>query len=131
MNTPSDYNAQSEPRGSMPERRIRRSSGGWVFGLILIGLGILLTVQNFSGFQLNNWWALFILLPAIGAFTAAWNNYKEAGRITGGVRASIFGGLVLCVVCAAFLFSMDWAILGPALIIAAGVGILINISLPK
>lgn len=98
---------------------------------MLISLGLLLLVQNLTGFTLHNWWALFILLPAVGAFTAAISNYQEAGRMTYEVRASIFGGFILCLVAAAFLFSLNWALIGPGLLVLAGSALLFNSILPR
>jgi hypothetical protein len=79
--------------GSYSQHRTRRHSGGWAGGAILIGLGLLLLLQNLGGLQFENWWALFILIPAIGGLGAAWSNYQEAGgRLTRQVRSSLFGG---------------------------------------
>jgi cation transport ATPase len=115
---------------STESTRNHRRSRGWIGGVMLIALGLLLLLQNLTGFSLHNWWALFILLPAVGAFTAAWNTYQEAGRVTAAVRASLFGGAVLCLVSASFLFSLNWAIVGPALLLLAGAALLINDFLP-
>jgi hypothetical protein len=41
-------------------------------------------------------------------------------------RGSLFGGLLLTCVAAAFLLNLNWAIVGPVLIILLGVGLLIN-----
>jgi hypothetical protein len=120
----------NEQNSFEPTRRQRRHSGGWIGGTMLIGLGLILLLQNLTGFSLRNWWALFILLPAAGAFTAAWSNYQEAGRVTSAVRASIFGGSILILVSATFLFGLNWAIVGPLLLLAAGVAILLNGILP-
>ncbi len=114
-----------------PTYRHHRRSDGWVGGAMLISLGLFLLLQNLTGFALHNWWALFILLPAVGAFTAAWSNYQEAGRMTAGVRGSLFGGCVLCLVSAAFLFGLNWAIVGPVLLLLAGAALLFNAVLPK
>jgi hypothetical protein len=118
--------------GSYSQHRTRRHSGGWAGGAILIGLGLLLLLQNLGGLQFENWWALFILIPAIGGLGAAWSNYQEAGgRLTRQVRSSLFGALILILVTAIFLFSLDWFIFGPLLLILGGGAILINNMLPE
>jgi hypothetical protein len=118
--------------GSYPQHRTRRHSGGWAGGVILIGLGLLLLLQNLGGLQLENWWALFILIPAIGGLGAAWSNYLEAGRrVTREVRSSLFGALILILITAIFLFSLNWFIFGPVLLILAGGGLLLNTVLPE
>jgi hypothetical protein len=117
---------------SQSRPRARSHGGGWAGGVILIGLGILLLLQNLASFHLNNWWALFILIPAVGGLGAAWSNYQEAGRrMTRAVRSSLFGALVLMLITAIFLFSLDWFIFGPLLLILAGGVLLINTILPE
>jgi hypothetical protein len=108
-----------------------RHGGTWVLGGILILLGIIFLLQNMGLAFLSNWWALFILLPAFGAFTAAWRTYQGAGgHLTAASRGSLIGGLVLTMIAAIFLFNLNWTILGPALLILAGIGILLNALLP-
>jgi hypothetical protein len=116
-------------------REERRAGGGltWVAGLILIVLGTAFLLQNLGTFNipLNNWWALFILIPALGAFDAAYRAYRSAGnRLSIAARGSLLGGLILTLVTATFLFNLDWRYFGPVLIILAGLGILVNVALP-
>jgi hypothetical protein len=123
----------SEDFGRRDERRHReRNAGGWAGGAVLIVIGIIILMQNFGRLYLNNWWALFILIPALGAFGNAWRSYQDAGgRLSSHARGSLIGGLVLSMITAIFLFNLSWTILGPTLIILAGVGILINAVLPS
>ena len=98
-------------------------------GLILIVLGGMFLMQNAGTFDLplQNWWALFILIPAIGALDTALRTYRSAGnRLTAPVRGSLLVGLVLTFVTASFLFGLDWSYFGPILIILVGAGILIT-----
>jgi hypothetical protein len=47
------------------ERRFNRHRGsGWIWGLGLVALGVIFLLQNFGIFIMNNWWAIFILIPA-------------------------------------------------------------------
>ena len=92
-------------------------------------LGGLFLLQNSGALRipLTSWWALFILIPALGAFERAWGVYRSAGnQITNQVSGSILLGIVLTLVTAAFLFNFGWTYFGPALIILAGLGILLN-----
>jgi hypothetical protein len=112
-------------------RNRRTHASGWAGGAILIGIGLILLFQNLGGSSLENWWALFILIPAAGAFGRAWSAYQSSGaRITAQVRSSFFSGLVLTMVAAIFLLNLNWIILGPVLLILAGAGLLINAMLP-
>ena len=47
---------------------------------MLVLLGLILLGQNLNLFAFQNWWALFILIPAIGSFGNAWSSYVSAGR---------------------------------------------------
>ena len=101
--------------------------GSWVVGLILIVLGGLFLLRNTGTFDipLRNWWALFILIPAIGSLDTARRMYRAAGdQLTGPARGSLLVGLVLLFVTAVFLFDLNWSLFGPILIILAGIAIL-------
>lgn len=109
------------------ERRAWRGSSGWLFGAILVLVGVLLLMQNLTGFTLHNWWALFILIPAAGFFAAAW---RILAYSRGGTSAAAIGpflvGLLLVAVTAAFLFELNfnWGLVGPIVLILLGVSAL-------
>jgi len=110
----------SENRPPEPSRHMP-----WVGGLILIALGLIFLAQNFGGFALNNWWALFILIPACGSFATAWRIYQTNGRKwTGAVTGPLTGGLILTAVSGIFLFGLDIGRLWPVFLILAGLGAL-------
>ncbi len=116
------------------ERRAARGNrgGAWIGGAIIIIIGLVFLLQNLGLFVLVNWWALFILIPAVAAFGSAWRSYQDAGgRLTGGARGSLIGGLVFTMVAAVFLFGLNWGVVGPLLIVLAGIGLLLNAFLPS
>jgi len=115
------------------ERRIRsRGREPWMVGAILILVGVVFLLQNMSGFYLNNWWALFILIPAFGSFSRSWQAVQDAGgKVTSHARGNFIGGLVLTAIAAILLFNLDWAIFGPFLLIAIGAAMLLNSVMPK
>ena len=116
----------------LEERRAARSGNGWIGGVIIILVGVFLLMQNLGVSIFQNWWALFIMIPALGAFANAWRAYREAGgHLTGSVRSSLFGGLILTWVSAIFLFNWKWELFGPVLLIVIGIGIFLNVSLQK
>ena len=128
-NEPEALDSFEERRRRREERRAGRMP--WLGGVILIALGIIFLLQNFGLPVLDNWWALFILLPAVGAFGNAWRDYQNAGgRLTASARWSLIVGLILTIVTAIFLFNLNWGLLGPVLIILAGLGLLLNALLP-
>jgi hypothetical protein len=140
MNNPSSANnPQSEPLNRHEARQMRREGrhaarGGvsWVAGLILVVLGAAFLLQNTGNFvfPFDNWWALFIMIPAVGAFGNAWSQYQKAGHWDASARGSVLGGLILTFITCIFLFNLSWTYLGPILIILAGIGILVNFALP-
>lgn len=135
VNQPLDrHEARRQRREARRAALGARSSGGtWVAGLILILLGTAFLMQNMGTFSIpfRNWWALFILMPAIGAFSRAFRVYKHAdNRLTTQARNSLFVGLILTIVSGLFLFDLNWSLFGPLLIILVGLGILLNNMLP-
>jgi len=130
-NDPFDRHAARQQR-----REARRAALGapsshstWIVGLILIVLGIAFLMQNLGIFlfPFTNWWALFILIPAIGACDRAFRAYKYANnQWTALARNSLFFGLILFIVTGILLFNLNWNLFGPLLIILIGLGILVN-----
>ena len=95
------------PTTSTPERHHSSGwRGGWLVAVVLIIVGVVLLVENVSGRSdiLHNWWALFILIPAIGSLAGALREYVDAGRRFGpAVGRSTTIGLVLVAVTVIFL----------------------------
>jgi hypothetical protein len=126
---PESNDQRSTRRQRIEERRAGRS-GSWAAGAILILIGIFIMLQNLTSFELENWWALFIMIPALGAFGNAWRAFQNDGGLSGQARASLISGVILTMVTAIFLLGLNWTILGPVLLILAGVGLLLNVILP-
>jgi hypothetical protein len=96
----------------------------WVPGIILIGLGVIFLLNNVTGFQLHNWWALFILIPAIGSFGKAVDSFRSAGELNREGWGALTGGIILTLVASAFLFNLNWGLIWPAFLIIGGLGML-------
>jgi hypothetical protein len=126
---PEDYDQRAARRQRIEERRAGRS-GSWALGAVLILVGVFIMLQNLTSFELENWWALFILIPALGAFGNAWRAYQKDERLSGPARAALVSGVILTMVTAVFLLGLNWIIIGPVLLILAGLGILLNVVLP-
>ena len=104
----------------------RGASMAWLPGLILIGVGVVLLLGNFTDFRLDNWWALFILIPAFGSLGNFWRAYRNTGRFNDEARGSFIGGIILLFIAAAFLFSWNWAYVWPFFLIIGGIGALLS-----
>jgi hypothetical protein len=108
-----------------PESRPRQPA--WIVGGVLILIGVVFLLRTVTGVELRNWWALFILIPAIGSLVTAWQMFVRNGRrFTAASRGPLIGGLVLLTISAIFLFSIDWAIAWPFILIIAGAGVLLS-----
>lgn len=101
------------------------SGKSWVPGLVLIGIGAYFLLNNFTDFRLNNWWALFILIPAFGSLGNFVRAYRQEGRVNGEARGSLIGSLMLFFVASIFLFGWSWASVWPVFLIIAGLGALL------
>jgi len=120
-------------RHARREARWQRRSGrpyGWFGGAILILLGVIFLLQNLGLPFLANWWALFIFIPAFGAFVTAWNVYQEHGRLTRGGAGSLTVGILLTIMAVAFLLNLATSMFWPILLIAGGVVLLATAFLP-
>jgi hypothetical protein len=102
------------------------ASMAWVPGLVLIAIGAFFLLNNFTDFHLNNWWALFILIPAFGSLGNFLRAYRKDGRMSGEARGSFIGSLILFFVTAVFLFGWSWGTVWPVFLIIAGVGALLS-----
>lgn len=107
-------------------RQVRRPSGNITGGLILIGLGTFFLLSQFTNFHLQNWWALFILIPAFHNLNEAWQGYQANGRLRANARQSLMGGLFLSMVAAFFLLNLSWNLFWPLVLIMVGIGALLN-----
>ncbi|MEI6308250.1 MAG: hypothetical protein WCP58_01230 [bacterium] len=107
-------------------RRHRHGGSGWIWGLGLLALGVIFLLQNLGIFTLNNWWAIFILIPAVGSFATMVSSIQERGRFTSAAGGSLIGGLMLTFVALIFFFSWDWGKVWPFFLIIIGIGALIS-----
>jgi hypothetical protein len=107
----------------MEPMRDRSWSDNW-FGVALIGLGLLFLVQNYLGYELHNWWALFILIPAVGSFGAAYSLWRAHGSPTA-AASSFTMGVLFTAVAAIFLLELPWGRVWPVFIILAGLAMLL------
>jgi hypothetical protein len=138
MTTPSPISEQS-PSDHPEARRLRReqrladpSRGGtWVVGIVLIVLGGMFLMRSTGlDISLTNWWALFILIPAIGAISASWRIYCDAGnRLTNAAHSSLLVGLDLTFITFMFLFEISRTYVGAILIIVVGIAIILNYAI--
>lgn len=99
----------TRPFNSLPAYPQTGRSPAWIGGLVLILIGAFFLLQNFGWIALGgNWWALFILIPAVVTAGTALMHYCAAGnRLTPAARGSLISSLVLFTVATIFLFDLD------------------------
>jgi len=126
--TPEDFDFTEERRPRHAERR--RPQSAWIGGAVLILIGIFFLLQNFTPFNLNNWWALFILIPAFTSLAGAWSAFQVDGRFSRRVASSLVGVIFFTGLCLVFLLNLDFGQIWPFALIAGGLMLLASALLP-
>src|SRR4029079_14163551 len=95
-----------------------------------LGYGLLLIIAGtpFLGaaqfFHRENWWAVFILLPAVRLLGAAAMAVGLArGAFTLWARLALSAGLVVLAVALMFMLQLDWGIAWPVMVIVPGLAL--------
>ena len=116
---------QSQGENQSPPSKPK--SPAWIAGAVLILVGIVFIVRNVTGFELHNWWALFILIPGLGSLYTAYTMYRRNGdRFTAASRGPLIGGVVVLTLAAIFLLDLDFGAIWPVFLIIAGIAVLLG-----
>jgi cation transport ATPase len=108
-----------------PEKPRDSGSFQWIAAVVLILLGVIFLLQQTGAIVLgDNWWVVFLLLPAAGLFYDAWQRY-QAGAMH---RAwgQVLGGVILIVIALTFFFNWNWDMIWPVFLIVGGVYLLLQ-----
>jgi hypothetical protein len=117
----------SNPEPTRPDTSEQGGPGIFIAAAILIGVGVVFLLQNMGYAIPGNWWALFLLIPAVFALAGAWKSYQQnGGRFGPGMAGSLITAVVLIAVTLVFLFDLDvnWDVIWPAALIVIGLGVL-------
>ncbi|HET9590569.1 MAG TPA: hypothetical protein VFO91_17410 [Anaerolineales bacterium] len=108
-----------------------KPSNIWI-GLVFIfgGAVVLLNQLNILPFELN-WWALFILFPAFGALTGAYNRYRSTNDLFEmGVMIPALVGLFMLLLSVSLLvgdaINLNLRVYWPIILIVLGLGLIIG-----
>jgi len=97
----------------------------WGIAVTLFGVALMLTANK--TLNVGNWWALLILIPAIGSFVEAVLRFRQAGnRLTRQAGAGLTGGLFLVAVAVMFLFKLEWNRYWGIFIVLAGLSLIFS-----
>jgi hypothetical protein len=102
----------------------------WI-GAVIVVIGGLLLANNLGyniGLErLHNWWALLLLIPAIGKFHEAWMCLR-AGFAIGhsAVREPLITGMACLLVSVIFLSGISWMTWWPLFVILGGLSLLLS-----
>lgn len=111
-----------------PDQQPPAKRPAWIAGAVLILAGVVFLLTNVAGVSLQNWWALFILIPALGSLWTAYTMFKRnGGKFNAAARGPLVGGVVLFTVAAIFLFNLDWGRVWPVFLIVAGAAVLLTV----
>lgn len=105
-------------------------SGQLAFGLTLIAVGVLLLLGNYAGWQIDNWWALVFLIPAVGSLWGAYWLWRTTG-LGYAVAGPLTTGLVFLTIAAIFLLNLEWTKIWPVFLLIAGFGALLPLLLRR
>ena len=107
-----------------------RHWSGLTTGLVVIAIGVAFLLWN-CGLRLpfmhyQNWWALFILVGAVGPLSYALRRYREKRKFDGMIMHSLLSAVAIVVVALMFLLNLDWTRWWPVFIIIGGLYMLVN-----
>lgn len=90
-------------------------------GALLVLLGIYLLLEK-SGYipELENWWALFIILPGLATIGSALKSLTDGGIITRRIIDRIASGVTIMFVGCVMLFGWRWSQIWPVFLIIIG-----------
>jgi hypothetical protein len=89
-------------------------------------LGVALLLFNDSGLGFENWWAFFILLPAIGSLKKGLAMRTETGHFPQAAREAVGWGVIMMVVALFFLIGLSWNMFWPIILIVVGMIVIVN-----
>jgi hypothetical protein len=113
----------------MSQMETRRPQRGWTaaslgIGLVIIAVGIFFLLYNFNVrlpfMRHHNWWALFILIAAIGPLTQAGQAWRRAGGFDANVLHALTSTAVIVTISLFFFFSVSWNLWWPIFVIYGG-----------
>ncbi|MAT41712.1 MAG: hypothetical protein CL609_05170 [Anaerolineaceae bacterium] len=98
--------------------------------IILILIGVVFLVKRLNLIEIQNWWALFILIPAISSLSNLIQDLRRGISMTAVIAQGILGAIFPAAIAAMLLFNLSWEKFWPIFIILAGFSLLLTGFLP-
>jgi len=121
-----------------PDRRSHRELPRWsgiAVGAAIVALGVFFLFYEFGvriPFMANhNWWAIFILIGALGPLGQAFAYYRSHGRVDGNVLHALTTAAVILTIGFIFLFGARWDHWWPLFVIYGGLWMIFKRSRPN
>ncbi|MCB0035069.1 MAG: hypothetical protein KDE51_13640 [Anaerolineales bacterium] len=118
------YELKEDEKKTEKENSFVDQNNGLIVGLVFILVGGGLLLSRYTGWHFDNWWALFILIPAVASLAKAWQSYQRDGRLGEESGGALMGGLFMVFIASVFLFGLSWGMMWPVVFIIIGVGML-------
>jgi hypothetical protein len=124
-------NWRDQRRAERDARRAHRHDMmgyGWngfpIGGIVIIAIGVIFLLGNF-GFHLPaHWWAVLLLIPAVGLLVTAIRFYRVDNTMNGRAMGPAIGGVLLLAMALAIFFGLNWGVFWPIVLIAVGASII-------
>jgi len=101
-----------------------RGWGGFpIGGVVILAIGVILLLGNFGLHLPPRWWAIFILIPAVGLLVGAIRFYRVDNTMSGRAMGPTIGGTVLLALALALFFGLNLGVFWPVVLIAVGAAI--------
>ena len=99
-------------------------------GLVIIVIGLLFLARE-HGYKLDflwfhNWWALFILIPAVAMTARVVARIRRLGRFDAEAAGTSIGALATTLVAGMFLFDLNFGKWWPVFVILGGLSVLLS-----
>ena len=103
---------------------VRGAPRGAGLGLLLIAIGAFALLRELTDLRLENWWALFILIPGVASLWGAMEAFWRDRALTQAVRGGLIGACFPVAVALIFLLDASWADWWPVFVILPGLGMI-------
>ncbi len=117
--------AERDARRAGRHQMMGRSWNGLpIGGLVIIAIGVIFLLGNF-GFHLPpHWWAVILLVPAVGLLVTAIRFFRVDNTFSGRAMGPAIGGVLLLAMALAIFFGLNWGLFWPIVLIAVGAAII-------